>query len=443
MSLFWLYKKTMTLGKPIIRSVLASRLKAGKEDPSRIGERSGVPSRARPSGPLMWVHVASVGESLSMLPVIRLFLDQNPSAHVLMTTVTRTAADLMESRLPARAFHQYLPVDRPKWVRRFLDHWAPDIALWAESELWPFLMAEIAKRRLPAALLNARMSPSSFRNWSRAPALAEKILSCFTVILAQTEQDKDSFTRLGGRSVVVSDNIKYCAPPLPYDAAELDALRAAVGTRPVWLYASTHQGEEELALSAHRALSAHMPDLLTLIAPRHPERGPEIARFIKEDAPDIPVSLRSDDSLPASSCGIFVIDRLGELGLFYRLAPIVCMGRSFSDDGGGGHNPLEPALLDCAILHGPHVQNQQQIFDDMARAGACLPLDRKPELAPALQSLLSDPSRCAAFQEKARDFAHRKANVLEHVVVELEPVFLLAHLPILHLPCIEDGGSTA
>lgn len=419
----------MTIGKPLIATVLSRRMKAGKEDPTRIGERQGTPSRVRPAGTLLWVHVASVGEALSMLPVINLFLMKNPDSHVMITSVTRTAATLLDQRLPDRAFHQYLPVDRPKWVRRFLDHWNPDIVLWAESELWPFMMGELGKRRLPVALLNARMSEKSFRNWSRAPALAQKILSAFTVILTQTEKDREYFMALGGRSIVVSDNIKYCAKPLPCDKSEFERLKHAIGTRPTWIYASTHKGEEELALTVHKTLSAKFPDLLTIVAPRHPERSNEIGQFYK--AQKINIARRGHDCRPDKDTEIFLVDTLGELGLFYRLASIACIGRSFSDDGGGGHNPIEPALLGCAVLHGPSVQNLQEIYDQMDKNGAALQIDQKNDLAPTLEKLLSCPEEQESLQQAAQTFAEAKSHILDHVVEELEPLFLLANLPVL------------
>lgn len=438
MSLFWLYKKSMMLGRPAINAVLRKRVRLGKEDPARLDERRGVASLPRPAGPLMWVHVASVGEAQSMLPLVSMYLDQNPTAHLLMTSVTRTAAELLAQRLPDRAFHQYLPVDRTSWVRRFLDHWKPDMVLWAESELWPVMMADLNKRRLPVALLNARMSPNSFRNWSRAKEWIESILSSFTVILTQTEQDKEYFTALGGRSVVVTDNIKYCAAPLPHDAHELAQLRRATEGRPIWIYASTHKGEENLALEVHRELIQRYPNLLTIIAPRHPERavrGGELDSFFEENGAR--VDYRSEKPIPDSKTQIYMIDRLGELGLFYSLASVSCVGRSFSDDGGGGHNPLEPALLRSAVLHGPNIQNLQEIYDQMDRAGAALPLSHPSDLARTLDALFSDASRLESQRAKGYDFAMSKSHILERIVEELEPVFMLAHLPVLK---VEDAA---
>ncbi len=431
MPLFWLYKRTMTLGKPLIMSLLNQRLKNGKEDPDRLSERFGVPGRTRhENSPLLWVHVASVGEAQSMLHLIHLFLEQNTTASVMVTSITRTSAALLEKRLPARAFHQYLPIDRPKWVKRFLDYWRPDIILWAESELWPAILSEIGQRHLPMALINARMSQKSFKNWSRVKGLAENILSAFTVILTQSDQDKDYYTALGARSVSSIGNIKFAAPPLPYTEQDLQLLQSASQHRPLWVYASTHAGEEELAAETHIALNDIFPDLLTIIIPRHPERREQIKNAL---APyGLKITTRTDHKiLPSPDTNIYLVDTLGELGLFYRLSPLSCIGRSFSKDGGGGHNPLEAAQLGSAVLHGPNVQNLNDIYKPMDESGAALKLETPDSLAPALRQFLSDKESLKNLAEKGYSFAQGHKQILSKLTEELEPVFLLAELPVM------------
>lgn len=432
MPLFWLYKRTMTFGKPLIMGFLNERLKNGKEDPERLQERFGVPSRARPeNGPLMWVHVASVGEAQSMLHLIDLFLEQNQTGSVLVTSITRTSATLLEKRLPARALHQYLPVDRPKWVKRFLDFWRPNLILWAESELWPAILSEIRERHLPMALINARMSPKSFKNWSRVKGLAEDILSAFTVILTQTDLDKNYYTQLGARSVTTTGNIKFAALPLPYHSDDLNSLQIATENRPLWIYASTHAGEEELAAKTHLDLSSSIPDLLTIIIPRHPERRDDILKSL--DPFDLKVTTRSHHKIPPEGkTDVYLVDTLGELGLFYRLSPLSVIGRSFSSDGGGGHNPLEAAQLKSAILHGPNVQNLKDIYSQMDKCEAALCLKSPEDLAPALRAFLTDKESLNKLAKKGYDYAQSQTQILSKVIEELESVFLLAELPVLN-----------
>lgn len=420
----------MRLGEPVLRSVLRYRAAIGKEEPLRLQERRGVPTLSRPSGPLIWVHVASVGEAQSMLAMVDLILQQQKQSFVLVTSVTRTSAQLLEKRLPERAIHQYIPLDHPDWVRNFLDHWRPDLVLWAESELWPNILTLLQKRRVPTALLNAHMSEKSFANWSKAKRMAEDMLATFMVILAQTEDDARYYSALGGRSVVVTDNIKYSAAPLPCDEDELKLLREITNGRPMWLYASSHAGEETLACRTHLALLQHFPDLLTVIVPRHPARRNEIAKIIGEHG--LTYQLRGSDRIPPGHADqVYIADTIGELGLFYRLAPVTCVGRSFSDDGGGGHNPIEPAILDCAVLHGPNVQNLQRIYDDMDKAGAAIGIEKADALPPVLAGLLQAPEALKNLQDAGYHFALRKSRIMETIVQELEPAFILANLPLL------------
>jgi len=410
--------------------LLQYRLKNGKEDADRLSERFGMPSLDRPDGPLLWVHVASVGEAQSMLYIINLFLKQNLSASVLVTSITKTSAALLEKRLPQRAFHQYLPVDRPKWVKRFLKYWNPSLILWAESELWPTIISEIGKSHLPMALINGRMSNKSYKNWSRAKGMIENILSSFTVIMTQTDKDKNYFLSLGARSVVTTGNIKFAANPLPVDPQDLDVLKLAILGRPLWVYASTHAGEEELAAETHISLLEKFPDLLTIIIPRHPERRNQICSALQSY--QLSVTLRSEQKiLPDSQTDIYLVDSLGELGLFYTLSPLSVIGRSFSKDGGGGHNPLEAAQLGSAVFHGPHIQNLQDIYLPMDAQKAAYCIDSPEKLPTVLKEYLSDKEALKKLSEKGYSFAESQKTILTQVIEECEPIFLLAELPLL------------
>lgn len=428
MDSFWLYKKTMTLGTPFLKAYLSARVRQGKEDPTRLNERMGVPSRPRPAGPLIWIHVASVGEAQSIMSLIDLMLAQNASLNILVTSVTKTSAGLLSQKLPPRAFHQYAPVDHPDWIRNFLDHWNPNMALWVESELWPTMLNFLKKRHIPAALLNAHMSPSSYRNWKRVPQMMKQLLSVFLVILAQSKQDADYYSNFTGHNVVVTDNIKYAAKPLPYDATAYENLKIAIGTRHVWLYASTHDGEEELAASVHKELASKWPNLLTIIAPRHPDRRAEVLKTIQNSS--LKACLRgANKTLPQRDDQVYIADTMGELGLFYKLAPLAVIGRSFSNDGGGGHNPIEAALLDCAVLHGPHIQNMSELYKEMDEDDAALEVKAPEQLASIIETFFADKNKLDALRKTGFEFAQAKAGVIKKVLEELEPVFLEAHLP--------------
>ncbi len=416
------YRWATSLGAPLIRLYLSLRMALGKEDAERFGERLGRPGRPRPDGPLVWVHAASVGESISMLPLIGRLLDERPGQHVLMTTGTVTSARLMAERLPEGAFHQYVPVDRVAYVRRFLDHWRPDLVLWAESEFWPNLLGEPARRGIPAILINGRVSPRSFAGWRRFKGSIGRLLSGFQLCLGQSEADARRLVQLGAAEAKCLGNLKFAAPPLPADPGKLETLEKAVGVRPLWLAASTHPGEEECAGRAHGRLKAVHPGLLTVIVPRHPERGAGIAAALL--ASGHAVSLRSAGEAIEPATDIYVADTLGELGLFYRLAGVVFVGKSLVPQG--GQNPLEAARLDCALILGPHMTNFEDIARALAAGGAALVVDGEAELAAALERLLGDEGERKRRADAAQALATTESGVLDSVMAELAP-FLSGH----------------
>ncbi|MDH3234261.1 MAG: 3-deoxy-D-manno-octulosonic acid transferase [Alphaproteobacteria bacterium] len=408
---------------PAIRLFLVLRRARGKEDPERMAERLGHAGRPRPGGPLIWLHGASVGEALSALPLIDRLLAANGTCSVLMTSGTVTSARLMAQRLPERAFHQYVPVDLPRAVARFLDHWRPDLALWLESELWPNMIRAAAARDIDMVLINGRLSARSFARWRRAPGFARSLLGAFKRCLAQSDVDAERFAALGAREVACLGNLKFANTPLPVGDDALEGLRAGLGARPLWLAASTHPGEETIVAEAHRKLRARHPTLLTVIAPRHPGRGPAIAAEIASSG--LQVARRASDETPETATDIYLADTLGELGLFYRLAPIAFVGGSLVPHG--GQNLLEPAQLDCAILHGPAVFNFEAIAAAMKAAGASEMVRDAASLAEAVETLLADADLRGRRAKAAAEVASSEAGVLDRVMEALTPH--LASLP--------------
>lgn len=414
------YKIITYLSSPFLVLLLRSRLSKGKEDGLRLYERQGQASLARPNGFLIWLHAASVGEAQSALILIEKLSAQNSSLHFLVTSGTKTSAALMAQRLPDNAVHQYYPLDHPSWIQKFLTHWNPDLVLWMESELWPNMLLALKKNKTPAFLINARLSQKSFSRWSYFRSSAFKILSSFTSILAQTKTDKDRFEKLGVDNVHVTDNLKYCAAPLPFDLGELNKLKTAMGHRPVWLFASTHDGEETLVARIHTSLKEIYPNLLTIIVPRHPERRDEISNQL--NVMGLNVILRGDvKNLPNKTTDIYVADTLGELGLFYSLTDIAVIGRSFSHDGGGGHNPIEAAQLDCAVITGPNIQYQTQLFDDMFKMNAAKQVQTEEELQGMLKLYLSDKNAKNEAIQNAALFAKSKDNIIVDVLDHITP----------------------
>ncbi len=412
-----LYRTTGHLVAPLVRQLLARRLKRGHEDPARLDERLGRTNWTRPAGPLIWLHGASVGEAVSALPLIARIREAHPDLRLLMTTGTVTSARLMAGRLPDGVIHQYAPVDLPAAVDRFLDHWRPECALILESELWPNLLEAAGRRGLDLVLVNARMSQRSFRSWRRFPALAQALLARFSLVLAQSDADAARFAALGAPAPLVAGNLKAAAPPLPAEPAALKRLRDAIGGRPCWLAASTHPGEEDVVVAAHRSLSRDRPDLLTIIAPRHPERGAELAERLT--AQGLKVARRSAGQAPGPTTQLYLADTIGELGLWYRLADIVFIGGSLVPRG--GQNLLEPAQLGCAILTGPDTSNFADAAANLETAGALNRVGDAEALAAAVARLLETPEERHAMTEAARSCARRGRDCLENIYAALRP----------------------
>ncbi len=408
------------LAEPVLRLLLRRRLRLGRELPGRLAERRGVDRSLRPEGRLIWLHAASVGETLSLLPLLAALCQADPILQLLLTTGTVNAQRLALQRLDRNGLDQrircrFVPLDLPRWINRFLDHWQPDLAVLVESELWPNLIAGCVRRRIPLALLNARLSARSARRWARAGFIVRRLLGAFDWITARSEQDAIRFRTLGAMSVEHDGDLKQAAAALPADPDEQTRLHAVLGDRPIWLAASTHDGEEEAIARLHDALSTRHPGLLTLVAPRHPERGEAVATLLGH-APR-----RGAGQDPDQAHGYWICDTMGELGLFYRLSDIVLLGNSLDGvrGSGGGHNPLEPARLGCAIASGPRAQNFEADMTRLQTAGALAVLPDLGACEAWLDSMLRHPAQRRMMANAARVVADASAGLPERLARRL------------------------
>jgi 3-deoxy-D-manno-octulosonic-acid transferase len=416
------YRKLSFAMVPLAPAVIKRRLKLGKEDPERVSERRGMSADIRPSGPLVWIHGASVGEVLAAAALIEKLRALN--LRILVTSGTVTSAAIVAKRFPPDVIHQYVPYDSPRYVARFLDHWRPSLALFIESDLWPNLILSSAARRLPMVLINGRMSHRSFPRWRRVSGTISALLGRFDICLAQSQVDAERFSALGSRNVLTTGNLKLDVPAPPADPAKLEKLMAVTRGRPIVLAASTHPGEEELLADAHRTLAGYFPQLLTVIVPRHPNRGELVARTI--GATGLNVALRSREELPTAVTDIYVADTMGELGLFYRLAPIVFMGGSLVEHG--GQNPIEAVKLGASIVHGPHVFNFTDVYEALDAAGGARRADSPDALMKQLGRLLSDPKAREASLVAAEHVVEQLGGALERTLSALEPYLLQLRL---------------
>lgn len=411
-----LYRLASGLVEPLAPRLLRGRADRGKEDRTRLSERLGQASLPRPDGPLVWMHGASVGETTSLLPFINRLAHDRPDLHVLVTSGTRTSAALLAQRLPACAVHQYLPVDGPRAVAAFLDHWRPDVGIIAESELWPNLILSAKKRGLKLALISARITADSAKGWTKAPAAARALLSAFTLILPQDTASAARIEALGG---VIGPmlNLKYAGEALACDVGDLARLKIQTGPRKVVLAASTHPGEEALVIRAfNKAIEGITPLPLLVIAPRHPERGPALVSLFARGA----TARRAAGEMLTANTEIYVADTLGEMGLMFRLADVVVMGGSFVEKV-GGHNPLEPARLGRPIVTGPGDYNFRHVYDQMLKGEtAALRAETEDDLAAKIKLLLTDEARARALGEGAHAFAARQALSAGQAMTTLE-----------------------
>jgi 3-deoxy-D-manno-octulosonic-acid transferase len=409
------YRLLSAAAAPLAPRLLSHRLKRGKELPVRLVERYGTSSVARPPGPLVWVHGASVGELLAVIPLIERIHGREFA--VLCTSGTVGSANVAEQRLPKAVIHQFVPLDVPRFVQRFFDHWRPDLALFVESDLWPNLIITAKERNVPLILVNGRVSERSFNRWRFVPGTIAALLRRFDLCLAQSAGHAARFRDLGAPRITTTGNLKLDVPEPPADAVELAALRSAIGDRVTIAAASTHAGEETALIEAHRRLRNTFPQLLTIIAPRHPDRGPGIVEIAH--AGGLATVLRSRGAMPTALDDIYVVDTMGELGLVYRLAPIVFVGGSLASHG--GQNPIEAIKLGAAILHGPHVWNFSEIYAALDAAHGADAVADVGKLAVRLGALLKDANERAALVVNARATLKTLGGALERTLAALDP----------------------
>ena len=416
------YRRAMAAATPLASLWLKRRLMRGKEVKARLGERHGEATLARPPGPLVWVHGASVGELTAVFPLIQRLRAQQ--VNILVTSGTVTSAKVARERLPPDVQHQFIPLDAPRFVFRFLDHWRPDLGIFIESDLWPNLIIASAKARIPLVLVNGRMSEQSFKAWKSLRRTAKAILGKFDLCLAQSALDAERFSELGMPAVHVTGNLKLDVPAPPANMAHLTAMQQALGDRQVLVAASTHPGEDEAILEVHRRIRKNRPRLLTIIVPRHPERGKEI--LDRAVVAGSRAMLRSRGVVPDIRTDIYVADTIGELGIFYRIAHAVFMGGSIVEHG--GQNPIEAAKLGRPILHGPHVWNFADIYAALDAARGAEEIENIGHLTMRAGDLLKDAASRQAMGDAAYRTVDRLGGALERTVTELRPYLLQLRL---------------
>lgn len=402
----------MILYPLVIKRYINKRKENGKEDLKRFNERIGRPQMPRPEGKLVWLHGASVGESISMLPLIQKILDNAPDVHVMVTTGTVTSADVMSKRLPERAFHQFIPLDNPIFTTRFVKYWHPNVALWFESEFWPAMLSSIKRKNIPLILINGRISNKSFKRWQQFDFISKELLSCFTLCLGQSEEDAYRLHILGAANTLCLGNLKYAGLPLPIDADKKKQFLKMAQNRPLWLASSTHDDEEVRIAKVHKRLKEKIPGLLTIIAPRHPQRGAEIKEAVAKLG--LRSVLRSQEEKLSPESDIYIADTIGEMGLWYDIAQIVFIGGSFIPHG--GQNFIEPSRMRDAVIVGPHMHNFTDAMNRAKKADAIIQVGDTLELEETVAQLMENKELLEAKRSLAYNWANSEAKVLDGIM---------------------------
>ncbi len=400
----------------VIKRYIKKRQLNGKEDVKRFNERIGRPSKKRPEGKLIWLHGASVGESLSMLPLINKLLESYPDSHVMVTTGTVTSAEVMEKRLPERAFHQYIPIDNPAFVTRFIRHWQPDLVLWFESDLWPALLSGIKRKNIPLILVNGRISNKSFKRWQQFDFISKELLDCFTFCLGQSEEDAYRLRVLGAKNSMCLGNLKYAGINPPVDPNKKAEIEKQINGRPLWVVSSTHHDEELKIGRFLKNTNTEIPGLLTLIAPRHPNRGPEIQEQL--NGLGLKTALRSKGEKISPDTNVYIADTIGEVGIWYDLSPIVFIGGSLIPHG--GQNFMEPSRFRDAVIVGPYMHNFTDAMNRAKKADAVIQVNDAAELENMLLQLLQNKDLLEAKRSLAYNWAYGEAKVLDGIVEKIK-----------------------
>ena len=368
---------------------------------------------------MIWLHGVSVGESLANVTLVKALAKKYPNQKFLLTSTTKTSATLLKKHVNDHVSYETYPLDFPWKVNAFLNKHNPSFVIFGESELWPFMLSALRKRNIPAVLINARLSEKSYNRWCLLPFLIKPMLATFSCILAQSKNEATRYTSLGGGNVFNSGNLKFASEPLTYDKSELNKLKQATKGRRLLLFASTHAPEEEISAQIHNTLKTEFSDLLSIIIPRHPERGSTIKETISNTNN---IAQRSMNEPITTTTDIYLADTLGELGLFYTLCPIAFLGNSLTTQPGGGHNPIEPAHLDCSILYGPHMFNFDVIDQEIRNAKAVIKCDSVEDLRKQLSTCLKDQQKIKTLTQNAKLYAQSKRHVLDEILEKLCPL---------------------
>lgn len=410
-----IYQILSVVFSPLIDFYLLIRKWRSKEDSKRIKERFGFAGVKRPRGEIVWIHAASIGESNSALPLINFLLDKNPHIHILFTSGTVTsAAEIAKKATNPRVIHQFIPVDKLSSTRRFIKYWQPNYGVFIESEIWPNLIYQAHKSGCQLALVNGRVSQSSYQRWQLLHKIGFNIFQYFNVIIAQSRNDLKRFAKLGIKQVFYYGNIKSITPILKTDQSKLEQIRTMIGHRTTWLASNIHSQEQQIILKTHQNLKNIFPDLLTIIVPRHPTKVTEIVTLTEPNK----IAVRSQNQLIHKETEIYLADTLGEMGIFYQLSAVSLIGGSLVDKI-GGHNPFEAISCNSMVLTGRFVANNQEIYQELLTNNSCIMIEDNQKIAEKVATLLQDSAKRLNIISNAKKLLATQDQILNKIVEKI------------------------
>ena len=422
--IFYLYKVLIYLILPFVLLFTLCRSHKVPAYRRRLNERYACYTKSvikpKPNGVL--IHAASVGEVLAARPLVNAILQQYPDLAVTLTTVTPTGSERVKSAFGDKVSHVYLPYDTPTAMARFLCFVQPKICIVMETELWPNLIHQLGKRNIPLIIANARLSARSAQRYGKFKRMIRQMLSGITHIAAQDSISANRYLSLGCEQsrLTIIGNLKYDLSLSAVLQQQISSLKQQwlPTSRPVWIAGSTHQGEEETVLEAHRTLLQRYPDLLLLIVPRHPERFKAVEELIRKSG--FNVLRRSDQLAPTSETEVMLIDSMGELMLMYGISQIAFVGGSLLPIG--GHNPLEPLAFKLPVISGKHIFNFPEVFTALSAVGGVIEIDNQSEqLTATIDSLLSKPEQARQYGEAGYQVLMENKGALDRLMLLLQP----------------------
>ena len=391
-----LYKIVGFLIIPLIMINLRIRVISGKEDKNRFRERYGITKLRRPKGKIIWIHAASVGEFKSASVIINNLSD---NFKILVTTTTLSAAIYAKQKFGKKIIHQYAPLDIKIWIERFINNWKPDLSIWIESDLWPVTLKILKEKSINSILLNLRISPKSFEKWLLFKNLYTDMLSGFNEIFVQSLQDQKRIKKLTNLKIKYIGNLKLSESEKNTNSNT--KIKKYLKKNKIIFLASTHKNEEKQFFNIINYISKNLNNYKIIIAPRHPERSEEIISDLKNNKIDCSLINKSKNFKEK----LFIINTFGQMQFYFSISDIVFLGGSLVKMG--GHNPIEPARNNCAIITGPNIFNWHDIYKDMERFKSCIIFNNIKEIENFIKNINKNNKKLVLLKRKAREFSKK------------------------------------